>query len=73
MTYDIVPIEHDLQVEEGERRRVEEEIKRQEADERHQKLVNEFRKLGEEYAALQVCFVFCRVHDSLQHCRLTIC
>ena len=42
-------------VEEGERRRVEEEIKSQEAEERHQKLVNEFRKLGEEYAALQVC------------------
>ena len=42
---------------------MEEEFKRQEADERHQKLVNEFRKLGEEYAALQVCFVFCRVND----------
>ena len=41
-------------VEEGERRRVEEEIKSQEAEERHQKLVNEFRKLGEEHAALQV-------------------
>merc|ERR1712014_515620 len=37
----------------GERRRGEEEIKSQEAEERHQKLVNEFRKLGEEYAALQ--------------------
>ena len=47
-----------LQVDEGERRRVEEEFKRQEADERHQKLVNEFRKLGEEYAALQVSHVF---------------
>ena len=34
---------------------MEEEIKSQEAEERHQKLVNEFRKLGEEYAALQVC------------------
>ena len=33
---------------------MEEEIKSQEAEERHQKLVNEFRKLGEEYAALQV-------------------
>ena len=34
---------------------MEEEIKSQEAEERHQKLLNEFRKLGEEYAALQVC------------------
>ena len=46
---------------------MEEEIKRQEADERHQKLVNEFRRLGEEYAALQVGFVFCRVNDSSLH------
>ena len=55
--------QYDPQVEEGERRRVEEEIKSQEADERHQKLVNDFRKLGEDYAALQVAstgdFLFC--------------
>ena len=39
---------------------MEEEIKSQEAEERHQKLVNEFRKLGEEYAALQVGFLYAK-------------
>ena len=52
----------DPQVEEGERRRVEEEMKSEAAEERHQKLVNEFRKLGEEYAALQVGFFFWSIH-----------
>ena len=65
--------QYDRQVEEGERRRVEEEIKSQEADERHQKLVNDFRKLGEDYAALQVASIgdFCILFMKDAYPRLT--
>ena len=42
------------ELEEGERRRVEEEQRSKEAEVRHQKLVSELRRLGEDYAALQV-------------------
>ena len=42
------------ELENEETRRVDEERKRTDAEERHRKLVVEFCKLGEEYAALQV-------------------
>ena len=47
------------ELEDGARRRVEDDRKEADAEERHQKLVADFRKLQEEYATLQVwqCYV----------------